>query len=105
MPIVGTLNSTDNFDVWIEMEISYLVSSCKSSSSFSAILIQVEMQKIQEGKVKILFLSKLIHRPFQLCTILNIGVNIRGVTTRLAYLQCLSLHWSCPNSSSERSVG
>lgn len=71
-PIVGTFNSTDNFDVWIEMEISYLVSSCKSSRSSSEILIQVEMQKIYEVKVKILFLSKLIHRPFQLCTILNL---------------------------------
>lgn len=45
--VMVNVNSTDNFDVWIEMEISYLVSSCKSSRSSSKISrIQVEMQKI-----------------------------------------------------------
>lgn len=32
-PIVGTSNSTDNFGVWIKLEISNLVRSCESSRS------------------------------------------------------------------------
>jgi hypothetical protein len=66
--IVGTSNSTYNFDCWIGsigrrfFDFSFIVAMSQKSEP----KVQ-QVQKLYEVKVKILFLLKSSHKLFQLC--------------------------------------
>ena len=67
-PVVGTSNFTYNFDSWIELEIvSSLLAIVKHANCLFKFRMEVEMQKLEEGKVKTLSHQIVTIRHSQLC--------------------------------------
>lgn len=80
-PYCGHFQTLDNFGHWLDWEFSHLASNCQSRMiqsfpSFRVVIpsfrIRVEMQKLWEVKLKVIFLFKWSLRPSQLCLRLSL---------------------------------